>query len=703
MISKTSLLLLLLLSIVALASAISVQRVPIADVTSAPAHFVQNKLAKSYELVQFKILLKQRNLDILEEKFWDVSSPKSENYGKFLSKEEIDSIVAPSPKDVKVVVNWLVDNGLTKNEMIVHSDFIQVRTNVGKASTLFETSFAHYSSSRTALKRIRVVGQASMPMHVLAKVDLVLGLSDFIEDNKMSESMRATKKQVQGSTVSITPAVIKQYYGIPTGQIGVESENFQSIAAFSDFYSSGALQFFDQKFGIDSSTVRVKNVGQNCIAQNCDQMESDLDVQYMTAIGNNITTLFLSSGNGEWIIDWATAIQQYNPIPKIASISYGWAEVEQCEITNSCSTLGIDSVIYVARSNVELQKVGLRGVSVFVSSGDDGAPSFGAASGNCPIDGTKQYCPLGGCNHKSSQCPMITIMESNGTQCFFPMGSESNACQSMLQNQNFVNGINEFVSSNSKCQVALEQDTQQNYHIYSSCTCDKLKPYSDSDAGFKIVGYSYDQDAGTLFQPDYPASSPFITSVGATQITDVTKPEIVCSVATGAIITGGGGVAITQAQPSYQADAVATYIKSGTLPPSYSYNATNRFYPDLTLVGHAYEIAVPNTLTSNTCPCALESVDGTSCSSPTLAGMISLINDKLIGAGKPTLGFLNPLLYQAAKEQPNVFNDITTGANNCNRAYCCQYGYTATTGYDAASGLGSINFKNFEQYVLSLN
>lgn len=58
MISKTSLLL-LLLSIVALASAISVQRVPIADVTSAPAHFVQNKLAKSYELVQFKILLKQ--------------------------------------------------------------------------------------------------------------------------------------------------------------------------------------------------------------------------------------------------------------------------------------------------------------------------------------------------------------------------------------------------------------------------------------------------------------------------------------------------------------------------------------------------------------------------------------------------------------------------------------------------------------------
>ena len=48
-------------------------------------------------------------------------------------------------------------------------------------------------------------------------------------------------------------------------------------------------------------------------------------------------------------------------------------------------------------------------------------------------------------------------------------------------------------------------------------------------------------------------------------------------------------------------------------------------------------------------------VAGTSCASPTAAGVIGLLNDLRIRAGKPTLGFLNPFLYQAAA----YLNDIT--------------------------------------------
>jgi len=40
-----------------------------------------------------------------------------------------------------------------------------------------------------------------------------------------------------------------------------------------------------------------------------------------------------------------------------------------------------------------------------------------------------------------------------------------------------------------------------------------------------------------------------------------------------------------------------------------------------------------------------DSVDGTSCSSPTFAAMISLLNDIRLKNGKPTLGYLNPLIY----------------------------------------------------------
>lgn len=39
----------------------------------------------------------------------------------------------------------------------------------------------------------------------------------------------------------------------------------------------------------------------------------------------------------------------------------------------------------------------------------------------------------------------------------------------------------------------------------------------------------------------------------------------------------------------------------------------------------------------------LGNVFGTSCSSPIFASVIALINDRLIAAGRPVLGFLNPL------------------------------------------------------------
>ena len=41
----------------------------------------------------------------------------------------------------------------------------------------------------------------------------------------------------------------------------------------------------------------------------------------------------------------------------------------------------------------------------------------------------------------------------------------------------------------------------------------------------------------------------------------------------------------------------------------------------------------------------MESVGGTSASSPTFAGIITLLNDARIAEGMPPLGFLNPLIY----------------------------------------------------------
>ena len=50
----------------------------------------------------------------------------------------------------------------------------------------------------------------------------------------------------------------------------------------------------------------------------------------------------------------------------------------------------------------------------------------------------------------------------------------------------------------------------------------------------------------------------------------------------------------------------------------------------------------------------------TSAAAPTFAGVIGLLNDARLLAGKSTLGFLNPFLYSRGYK---ALNDITGGAS----------------------------------------
>ncbi|KAG6841456.1 hypothetical protein C0991_010881 [Blastosporella zonata] len=149
-----------------------------------------------------------------------------------------------------------------------------------------------------------------------------------------------------------------------------------------------------------------------------------------------------------------------------------------------------------------------------------------------------------------------------------------------------------------------------------------------------------DGTSKTLFQPAFPASCPYVTAVGGT--TKV-SPEV-------AVSFSGGGFSRYFAQPSYQTSAVSTFLTS--LGSTYSglYNATGRAYPDVSAQGSAFRVIVSG---------AVNSVSGTSASSPTVAGIFSLLNDVRLAAGKPSLGFVNPLIYS----NPSSFNDIVSGSN----------------------------------------
>lgn len=200
------------------------------------------------------------------------------------------------------------------------------------------------------------------------------------------------------------------------------------------------------------------------------------------------------------------------------------------------------------------------------------------------------------------------------------------------------------------------------------------------------------------FNPSFPASSPFVTSVGATQGPEASKAEVACSSTTGCIITTGGGFSQQFAQPSYQSAAVSQYLNSGvSLPPSSMFNSAGRAYPDVAMLGNAY-VVVDGGRT------LVES--GTSASAPVFAALLTLINSARLDAGKPALGFVNPALYSVFASTPSAFRDVTVGHNNCcagnSNQVCCPYGFYATNGFDPLSGLGSANYAVLKKALLSL-
>ena len=166
-----------------------------------------------------------------------------------------------------------------------------------------------------------------------------------------------------------------------------------------------------------------------------------------------------------------------------------------------------------------------------------------------------------------------------------------------------------------------------------------------------------------VYTPNWPASSPYVTAVGGTSGTKTVWSS------------GGSGFSDVFPMPSYQEAVVKAYIAK--LSDTSMFNTSGRAYPDVSAFATDFLIiddgvAVP--------------VDGTSCSAPTFAGVVSILNDVRLNSGKKTLGFMNPLLYQTL--MGNGFNDITEGENG---DFLCK-GFKAGPGWDAASGWGSPNF-----------
>lgn len=539
-----------------------------------------NRAAATAEL-KLVFAIKQRNADVLNKILYEVSDPTHPKYGQYWSLEAINELVG-NPEGSKQVQQFLLSQGVAAAKISVTKggDFVMASMPVRVAENMLRTEFVEYQHTETRKRAIKTPAY-TLPVGVADLLDFVSANCLFPTVRPMSLFSHVNVTLPRGAADTqidgyVTPDTLFKYYGIANPVVASASATQSVYESLGQSYDTDDLASFQQQFNIPNNPI-AKVIGPNqpdsCAADPNNCVEALLDVEYITAVAQNSPTTFWSMADTTTFLDWIVAVGQDANPPLVHSISYGDIEPED--------DFSVDS-----RFDQEVQELGLRGITVVVSSGDDGVANF--------------------------------LARSNSSACGF--------------------------------------------------------------------------------NPSFPATSPHVTAVGATQGPEQSQPEIACTSTTNGLITTGGGFSVNFAQPSYQTNAVNLYKTRASLPPSNLFNIGNRGYPDVAMLGHNYITIIGGQTSAGS---------GTSASAPVFGAVITLANGLRLAKGKAPLGFLNQALYYLAANQPSVFRDITSGENNCcagdpSSAVCCQYGFYAAPGWDPLTGLGSVDFASFTTALANL-
>ena len=230
---------------------------------------------------------------------------------------------------------------------------------------------------------------------------------------------------------------------------------------------------------------------------------------------------------------------------------------------------------------------------------------------------------------------------------------------------------------------------------------------------------------------DFPSDSPYVTGLGGTEFsaanvaigntqywTNNLPNDVAASAlsyipeqawndssASNGLSSGGGGISALAPRPTWQ---------NASVPGISAIPGNFRLVPDVSLssssINAGYLYCSSDTgSTSIQSSCAsgfrdasgvyLTIAGGTSFAAPIFAGMVAILNQAKYPNGQ---GTINPTLYALASNPTtyaSAFHDVTVGGNQCTAGatYCTAVGlsaYAATTGYDQATGLGSVDFNN---------
>ena len=315
-------------------------------------------------VLQYTIALKQNNIKELSDQLLDISDYRSENYGKYWKKDQILDYIKPSSEEVNKVTNWL-----DKYDTIYESygDALLCKNTIQQIESMYNVKIIRESS------KYIMVGNYKIPESLKDIIVFIEGLS-----HKSYQSGRVMVKNALESgpdTGFASREVINRLYNITWNKVTTNT----SMASI-EYQGSSGFSATDLLISQKENSENVKFVKSNHIIGNNNyvDLESQLDMQMMSQVAENVDLWFWDEP--QWLYSFAVDFFNHTDIPDVISMSWGWAERDQCSIT-VCNNETASQ--YIQRVNSEYIKLGLRGVTITVASGDAGAP--GRTSESCDV------------------------------------------------------------------------------------------------------------------------------------------------------------------------------------------------------------------------------------------------------------------------------------------------------------------------------
>ena len=249
--------------------------------------------ADAASLMSVRLALFQRNLDTLEQLFWKVSDPNDPAYMQYMTSAEVKALVSPPRAVQDRVVAWALAGGAEAAESF--GDWVQIRATVGVVETLLSADLHVVRDLVTDSEELKIVsGRYSLPHQIASAVEFVQNLNQFLHTRRKGprtvggKSDRTAFSDTNASDDSVIPETLYNLYDI---DYTITTNSSQCVAEFSTFaYKASDMTEFCQ--GVDiQQPLPITNVGP--FNDNIADAECTLDIQYINAVGVNVSNLLL--------------------------------------------------------------------------------------------------------------------------------------------------------------------------------------------------------------------------------------------------------------------------------------------------------------------------------------------------------------------------------------------------------------------------